>query len=86
MAKPKEEEEERSKKGYSHAERTAGNFRMWLTAIGELCWQVKETFLTEGRPGRLTLFLGGVYFSVWTMENGWGGMNTSGVINELGSV
>lgn len=42
MAKPKEEEEERPKGSYRHAERTAGNFCMLLTAIGGLCWQVKE--------------------------------------------
>lgn len=54
MAKPKEEEEkERPEGGYRHAESTAGNFCMLLTAIGGLCWQVKEK-VSPLKAGQLT--------------------------------
>lgn len=61
MAKPKEEEEEeRPKEGYRHAERTAGNFCMLLAAIGGLCWQAKEMMspLKEGKLTRPCSLLG----------------------------
>lgn len=52
MEKPKEKEEKkRPEGGYRHAVSTAGSFRMLLTAIGGLCWQMKEkvSLLKEGQ-------------------------------------
>lgn len=52
MEKPKEKEEkERPEGGYRHTASTAGNFCMLLTAIGGLCWQMKEkmSLLKEGQ-------------------------------------
>lgn len=58
---------------------------MLLTAIGGLCWQVKE-MMSLLKEGKLTLFLGGAHLPAWAIQGGWGDVNTSGVLGELGSV